>query len=82
MPESTLPDDNAPETALRVDPRFTEPQKRALLAVYRSYIGPNGPGTADDAADVLLRQVGNEATAKLGRGRRSLTNRFAADFES
>ena len=45
MPESTLPDDNAPETALRVDPRFTEPQKRALLAVYpaisdRTVLGP------------------------------------------
>ena len=33
-------------------PRFTEPQKRALLAVYRSYIGPNDPGTADDAVDI------------------------------
>ena len=52
MPESTQPDDNATETALRVDPRLTEPQKRALLAVYRSYIGANGDGTADDAADV------------------------------
>ena len=52
MPESTQPDDNATETALRVDPRLTEPQKRALLAVYRSYIGANGDGTADDAADI------------------------------
>ena len=52
MPESTQPDDNATETALRVDPRLTEPQKRALLAVYRSYIEANGHGTADDAADV------------------------------
>jgi transcriptional regulator with XRE-family HTH domain len=52
MPESTQPDDNATETALRMNPRLTEPQKRALLAVYRSYIGPNGPGTADDAADI------------------------------
>jgi hypothetical protein len=38
MPESIYPDDNATETAVRMDPRFTEPQKRALLAVYRSYI--------------------------------------------
>ena len=52
MPESTHPNDNATETALRMDPRLTEPQKRALLAVYRSHIGPNGPGTADDAADI------------------------------
>ena len=52
MPESTQPDDNATETALRVDPRLTEPQKRALLAVYRSYIGANGDGTADDAANI------------------------------
>jgi transcriptional regulator with XRE-family HTH domain len=52
MPASIQPDDNATETALRVDPRLTEPQKRALLAVYRSYIGANGDGTADDAADI------------------------------
>jgi len=52
MPESTQPDDNATETALRVDPRLTEPQKRALLAVYRSYIEANGHGTADDAANI------------------------------
>jgi transcriptional regulator with XRE-family HTH domain len=51
MPESIQPDD-ATETALRVDPRLTEPQKRALLAVYRSYIGANGDGTADDAANI------------------------------
>ncbi|MBV8349502.1 MAG: helix-turn-helix transcriptional regulator [Mycolicibacterium sp.] len=43
MPESSRPDDDATETALRVDPRLTEPQKRALLAVYRSYIEANGP---------------------------------------
>ena len=40
MPESTRPDDDATETALRMDPRLTEPQKRALLAcvpqLYRS----------------------------------------------
>ncbi len=52
MPASIQPDDNATETALRTDPRLTEPQKRALLAVYRSYIGANGDGAADDAANV------------------------------
>jgi transcriptional regulator with XRE-family HTH domain len=52
MPESTQRDDDATETALRVDPRLTEPQKRALLAVYRSYIEANGDGTADDVADI------------------------------
>ena len=52
MPESTRPDDNATETALRTDPRLSDSQKRALLAVYRSYIGANGDGTADDAADI------------------------------
>ena len=51
IPEGTRRDDNATETALRTDPRLTEPRKRALLAVYRSYIGANGQGTADDAAD-------------------------------
>jgi transcriptional regulator with XRE-family HTH domain len=50
--ESTQPDDNATETALRTDPRLTDPQKRALLAVYRSYIEANGHGTTDDAADI------------------------------
>jgi transcriptional regulator with XRE-family HTH domain len=52
MPESTEPDDNATETALRMDHRLTEPQKRALLAVYRSYIEANDDGTADDVAEV------------------------------
>ena len=52
MSESTQPDHDATETALRTDPRLTEPQKRALLAEYRSYIGPNDPGTADDAVDI------------------------------
>ena len=52
MPESTRPDDDATETALRTDPRLTEPQKRALLAVYRSYIEANDDGTADDAANI------------------------------
>jgi transcriptional regulator with XRE-family HTH domain len=52
MPESTRPDDNSTETALRTDSRLTESQKRALLAVYRSYLAANGHGTADDAADI------------------------------
>jgi transcriptional regulator with XRE-family HTH domain len=52
MPESTRLDDNSTETALRTDPRLTESQKRALLAVYRSYLAANGHGTADDAADI------------------------------
>jgi transcriptional regulator with XRE-family HTH domain len=38
MPESTPFDEQATETAIRTDPRLSEPQKRALLAVYRSYI--------------------------------------------
>ena len=52
MPRSTQRHFDATETALRVDPRLTEPQKRALLAVYRSYIEANGHGTADDAANI------------------------------
>jgi transcriptional regulator with XRE-family HTH domain len=50
MTESNHSNDSASETALRMDTRLTEPQKRALLAVYRSYIEANGYGTADDAA--------------------------------
>ena len=50
MPKSTQPHDDATETALRTDARLTEPQKRALLAVYRSYIEANADGTADDVA--------------------------------
>jgi hypothetical protein len=50
MPESTRLHDDATETALRTDPRLTEPRKRALLAVYRSYIEANDDGTADDVA--------------------------------
>jgi transcriptional regulator with XRE-family HTH domain len=52
MSESAQADDDATERALRMDPRLTEPQKRALLAVYRSYLAANGHETADDAADV------------------------------
>jgi transcriptional regulator with XRE-family HTH domain len=52
MSESAQADDDATETALRMDPRLTEPQKRALLAVYRSYLAANGHETADDAADI------------------------------
>lgn len=55
MTESTDSDDNATETALRMDTRLTEQQKRALLSVYRSYLSANGYGTvqaADGSADV------------------------------
>ena len=52
MSESAQADDDATESALRMDPRLTEPQKRALLAVYRSYLAANGHETADDAADI------------------------------
>lgn len=34
-------DDHATEAALRADRRLTEPQKRALLIVYRSYVEAN-----------------------------------------
>lgn len=52
MTESNHPDDNATETALRMDTRLTEQQKRAMLSVYRSYLAANGYGTADDSADI------------------------------
>jgi transcriptional regulator with XRE-family HTH domain len=52
IPASIQPDDDATETVMRLDTRLTEPQKRALLAVYRSYIEANGHGTADDAANI------------------------------
>ena len=34
-------DDEATETAIRADRRLTEPQRRALLSVYRSYVEIN-----------------------------------------
>jgi transcriptional regulator with XRE-family HTH domain len=37
MPESSPRADDVTETTIRTDPRLSEPQKRALLAVYRSY---------------------------------------------
>jgi transcriptional regulator with XRE-family HTH domain len=52
MPESTQADQDETETVLRMDRRLTEPQKQALLAVYRSYIGANGDGAADDGANI------------------------------
>ena len=38
MPESPRHADAATETAIRTDPRLSEAQKRALLAVYSSYV--------------------------------------------
>jgi|EndMetStandDraft_6_1072998.scaffolds.fasta_scaffold00672_4 transcriptional regulator with XRE-family HTH domain len=43
MPDAQPRDDEATETAIRTDDRLTEPQKLALLAVYRSYIASSGP---------------------------------------
>ena len=37
IPESSSRAEDATEAAIRTDPRLSEPQKRALLAVYRSY---------------------------------------------
>lgn len=34
-------DDEATESAIRADRRLTEPQRRALLSVYRSYVEAN-----------------------------------------
>ncbi|HEY8619885.1 MAG TPA: helix-turn-helix transcriptional regulator [Dermatophilaceae bacterium] len=38
------PDDDATESAIRDDRRLTEPQRRALLSVYRSYVEENTEG--------------------------------------
>jgi len=38
------PDDDATENAIRDDHRLTEPQRRALLSVYRSYVEENTEG--------------------------------------
>ena len=38
------PDDEATEDAIRDDRRLTEPQRRALLSVYRSYVEANTEG--------------------------------------
>jgi transcriptional regulator with XRE-family HTH domain len=46
---STPSHNDATENALRTDPRLTEPQKRALLAVYRSYLAANGHEISGDA---------------------------------
>jgi transcriptional regulator with XRE-family HTH domain len=39
--DPTVPDVRATEAAVQADPRLTESQKRALLTVYRSYVGDN-----------------------------------------
>jgi transcriptional regulator with XRE-family HTH domain len=52
MTESNHSDDNATETALRLDTRLTGQQKRAMLSVYRSYLAANGYGTADGSAGI------------------------------
>jgi transcriptional regulator with XRE-family HTH domain len=38
IPESSPRAEDATQTAIRTDPRLSEPQKRALLSAYRSYI--------------------------------------------
>ena len=38
IPESSPRAEDATQTAIRADPRLSEPLKRALLSVYRSYI--------------------------------------------
>jgi transcriptional regulator with XRE-family HTH domain len=47
LTDSSPTNNDATETALRTDPRLTEPQKQALLAVYRSYIAANVHDIAD-----------------------------------
>ena len=41
--DSGSTDEEATEAALRADRRLSDPQKRALLTVYRSYIESNAP---------------------------------------
>ena len=41
IPGADKPDVDATEHAIRADPRLTEPQRRALLTVYRSYVEVN-----------------------------------------
>ena len=36
------------------NPRLSEPQKRSLPAVYRSYLAANGHATADDSTKIGL----------------------------
>ena len=52
MPESTPRADDATETAIRTDLRLSEPQKRALLAVYRSYLAASGHEAAADTKNI------------------------------
>lgn len=49
--ESPDSEHNATESALRMDSRLAEQQKRALIAVYRSYIEANGYGSATDEGE-------------------------------
>lgn len=51
MPEPTPRDDDATQTAIRTDPRLSEPQKRALLAVYRSYVAASAHEPTPDVGD-------------------------------
>ena len=49
MPESSPRADDATQTAIRTDPRMREQQKRALLAVYRSYVTEGDYEPRDEA---------------------------------
>jgi len=44
--DTVTSDDDATEGAIRVDQRLTEPQRRALLSVYRSYVEGNAEDTS------------------------------------
>ena len=54
------------DRAIRTDPRLSEPQKRALLAVYRSYIcAVTKRRTVPRASDVIISQTVHAAAATL-----------------
>ena len=53
MPESSPRADDVTETTIRTDPRLSEPQKRALLEVYRSYIAQGREATGAEASDIV-----------------------------
>lgn len=52
MPEATPRAGHATESAIRTDAQLSEPQKRALLAVYRSYVAERGHDVTDGAGDI------------------------------
>jgi transcriptional regulator with XRE-family HTH domain len=62
--DTTRVDDEATEAAIRADRRLTEFQRRALLTVYRSYVGERAPMKSPESHPPAAPLQGNTPFAE------------------